>query len=159
MMPTVGKFCTPGEAHRLELVEEHVHQAERVGAVDAGKHRRVLDHGQHLGRHLDHDLVGVAVGQQPRERAAAGHAVAPGVVDHDEVDAAGLLALGGQAGAGAAADDGLAAGDHGLELVERGRIARSAAWLSVPPLCGAAAGRCRGARGRPPPGRRRTADR
>ena len=30
-----------GEAERLELVEEHVHDAERIGAVDAGQHRRL----------------------------------------------------------------------------------------------------------------------
>jgi hypothetical protein len=30
--PTVGKFCTPGKADPLQLVQEHVHQAERVGA-------------------------------------------------------------------------------------------------------------------------------
>ncbi len=39
--PTVGKFCTPAEAERLQLVEEDVHVAERIGAVDAGQHRRV----------------------------------------------------------------------------------------------------------------------
>ena len=65
--------------------------------------------GQHLAAHLDHDLVGVAVGQEAGERAAAGHAVAAGIVDHDQVDAAGLLAAGREAGAGAAADDRLAA--------------------------------------------------
>ena len=64
--------------------------------------------------------VGVAIGHQAGERAAAGHAVAAGIVDHDEVDAAGFLAFGGQAGAGAAADDRLAARDHVVELVEDG---------------------------------------
>ena len=54
------------------------------------------------------DLVGVAEGEQAGGGAAAGHAVAAGVVDDDEVDAAGLLALGREAGAGAAADDRLA---------------------------------------------------
>ena len=107
-----------GEAHRLQLVEEDVHEAERVGAVDAGEHRRAPDHRQHLGRHLDHDRVGVAVGEQAGERAAAGHAVAAGVVDDDEVDAARLLALGREPGAGAAADDRLAARDHAAELLQ-----------------------------------------
>ena len=64
-----------------------------------------LHHRQHLVRHLADDLVGVAVGEQAGERAAPGHAVAARVVDDDQVDAAGLLALGRQAGAGAAADD------------------------------------------------------
>ena len=76
----------------------------------------VLHHRQHLARHVHHDLVGVAVGHQPGERAAPGHAVAAGVVDDDEVDAAGLLALRREPGAGAAADDGLAARDHRAEL-------------------------------------------
>ena len=59
--------------------------------------------------HVDDDRVGVAVGQQPGERAAAGHAVAAGVVDDDQVDAAGLGALGREARARAGADDRLAA--------------------------------------------------
>ena len=69
-------------------------------------------------RHLDDDLVGVAVGEHAGERTAARHAVAARVVDDDQVDAARFLALGGQAGAGAAADDGLAARDHAAKLVE-----------------------------------------
>src|SRR3546814_6581841 len=44
----------------------------------------------------------------------------PGIVDHDEVDAAGLLALGRQAGARAAADDRHAPALHVLELVQQG---------------------------------------
>ena len=109
MMPTVGKFCTPEKPIALHLVEEHVHLAERIGAVDAREHRRVLDHRQHFGRHLHHDRVGVAVGHQPGERAAPGHAVAAGIVDDDQIDAAGLLAFRREARAGAAADDRLAA--------------------------------------------------
>ena len=90
-----------------------------IGAVDAGEHRRVLDDRQDLARHLEDDLVGVAVGQQAGQRAAAGHAVAAGIVDHDQVDAAGLLAFRREAGAGAAADDRLAAGDHVAETSSR----------------------------------------
>src|SRR5439155_13295430 len=67
---------------------------------------------------LDDDLIGVAIGQEPGERAAPGHPVAAGIVDDDEVDAARLLAFGRQAGAGAAADDRLAPRDHRLEPVE-----------------------------------------
>ena len=37
--PTVGKFCTPGEPDRGQLVEEAGHQPERVGAADARQHR------------------------------------------------------------------------------------------------------------------------
>ena len=139
--PTVGKFWMPEKPSAISALQELVGDHERVGAVDAGQHRRVLHHRQHLVRHLADDLVGVAVGQQARQRAAAGHAVAARVVDHDQVDAAGLLALGRQAGAGAAADDRLArarscarkrvedglAGDagHGRLASRRQRAARS----------------------------------
>src|SRR5262249_28149855 len=69
------------------------------------EHRRVLDDRQHLVAHLHHDRVRVAVGHQAREAAPAGHPVAAGVVDDDQVGPAGLGALGGQAGARAGADD------------------------------------------------------
>ena len=49
----------------------------------------------------------------------AGHAVPARVVDHDHVDAASLLALGRQAGAGAAADDRLAPGRHLVKLLQQ----------------------------------------
>ena len=99
------------EPHRLQLLQEEPHQDERVGAVDAGEHRRPLDHGEDLVGHLLHDLVRVAIGEQTRGAAAAGHPVAAGVVDDQEVDAPGLLALRREARAGSAADDGLAACD------------------------------------------------
>ena len=99
------KILDAGKTHRLQFGQELRHQHERIGAVDAGQHRRVLHHGQHLVRHLLDDLVGVAVGEQARGGAAPGHAVAAGIVDDDQVDAARLLALGRDAGAGAAADD------------------------------------------------------
>ena len=51
--------------------------------------------GQHFAGHLHHDRVGVAVGHHAGKRAAAGHAVAAGIVDDDQVDAAGFLAFGG----------------------------------------------------------------
>ena len=120
MMPDGREVLHAGEADRLHLVEEHVHQAERIGAVHAGEHRRALHHRQHFGRHLHHDRIGVAIGHQAGERAAPGHAVAAGIVDDDEVDAAGLLALRRQPGAGAAADDRLAARDHGAEFLHQG---------------------------------------
>ena len=56
-------------------------------------------------RHVDDDRVGVAVGQEPRQAAAARHPEASGVVDDDEVDAAALGELGRDAGAGPGADD------------------------------------------------------
>ena len=65
-----------GEADPPQLVEEDGHQPERVGAADAGEHRRLPHDRQHLARHVDDDRVRVAVGHQPGERAAAGHPVA-----------------------------------------------------------------------------------
>ena len=59
------------KAQTLEVVEKRVEQAEGIGAVDAGENRRVLDHRQHFPRHVPHDLVGVAVGEQ-RRRASLG---------------------------------------------------------------------------------------
>lgn len=41
------------EAHVLELLEVDVHDAEGVGAADAGEDGGVLDDGQHLCAHLD----------------------------------------------------------------------------------------------------------
>ena len=113
--PDRRKVLHAGEAERRQLGEELRHQHERVGAVDAGEHRRVPDHRQDLARHVLDDLVGVAVGEQAGRRAAPGHAIAAGIVDDDQVDAAGLLALGRQAGAGAAADDRHAALHHVAE--------------------------------------------
>ena len=113
-----GEVLHAGEAEVLQLAQEGVEEEEGVGAVDAGEDRGVADDGEHLGGHLLDDLVGVAEGEEAGGGAAAGHAVAAGVVDDDEVDAAGLLALGREAGAGAAADDGLARGDEGLEALE-----------------------------------------
>ena len=92
--PTVGEVLHPGEAQHLQLIEEDVHVAEGIGAVDAGEHGRPSYDREHLAGHLQHDRVGVAIGHQPGERTAAGHAVAAGIVDHDQVDAAGFLAFG-----------------------------------------------------------------
>ena len=91
-----------------------------IGAVDAGQHRRPAHDREHFAGHLHDDRVGVAIGHQPGERAAPGHAVAAGIVDHDQVDAAGLLAFGRQPGAGAAADDRLAPGRHRAKLLQQG---------------------------------------
>ena len=106
--PMVGKFCTPEKPRVFSSREEGVEEEEGVGAVDAGEDGGVADDGEDLGGHLLDDLVGVAEGEEAGGGAAAGHAVAAGVVDDDEVDAAGLLAFRREAGAGAAADDGLA---------------------------------------------------
>ena len=94
MRPTVGEVLHAGEAERLDLVEKGVHPPERIGAVDPGQHRRALDDRQHLARHFDDDRIGVAIRQEAGERAAACHAIAAGIIDDDEVDAARLLAFG-----------------------------------------------------------------
>ena len=57
----------------------------------------------------------------PGERAAPRHPVAAGIVDHDQVDPARLLALGGQPRPRPAADDRLAAGHHRPEPLEQRR--------------------------------------
>ena len=113
--PTVGKFWMPEKPSSPRVFKNG--STSRNGSVPLTPASTGVccHHGQHLARHLEHDLVGVAVGQQAGERAAPGHAIAARVVDHDEVDAAGLLALGGQAGAGAAADDRLAAAHHAAQ--------------------------------------------
>ena len=54
----------------------------------------VADDRQHLAGHVHDDRVGVAVGHHAGQRPAAGHAEAARVVDDDQVDAAGLGALG-----------------------------------------------------------------
>ena len=106
-----GKVLNPGKAHVFQLAEEPIAEEEWIGAVDAGEDGRVLHGRQHFAGHVADDFVGVAVGEKPGQRAAPGHPVAAGVVDHDQIDAAGLLALGRQAGAGTGADDGKAAAD------------------------------------------------
>jgi hypothetical protein len=84
---------------------------ERICAVDAGEHGNVLDDGQNLAAHLDHEVVGVAVGEQSGEGASARHAESTGVVDDDEVGAAFFLTFGGEPRSGARSDDRPALGD------------------------------------------------
>jgi len=114
-----GEVLDAGESHLLELLEEDGHQPEGIGAVDAGEHRRVLDDRQHLRGHLDHDGVRVAVGKQAGQRAAACHAVAPRVVDDQQVGAARLGAFRRDARARAAADDGLPCSALGSQSLQR----------------------------------------
>ena len=119
MSPTVGKFCTPEKPIRFTSSRKTSMGAEGIGAVDPGDNRRVLDHRQHFARHVHHDRIGIAIGHEPGERAATGHAEAAGIVDDDEIDAAGLLAFGGKARAGAAADDRLAPARSWRDSVSR----------------------------------------
>ena len=106
--------------------------AERVGAVDPGQHGRVAHHRQHLARHLDDDLIGIAIGEHPRQRSAPRHSVAARIVDDDEVDPARLLAFGGEAGAGAATQDRLACFHHRPEPLHQ-CSAIHACHLNLPP--------------------------
>ena len=101
-----GEVLHAGETGRLHLGEEARHGAERIGAAHPGQDGRALHDGQDLAGHVHDDAVGVAIGHHARQRAAPRHAEPPGVVDDDQVDAAGLGALGAEAGAGPAADDG-----------------------------------------------------
>ena len=117
--PTVGKFWTPLKPDPLQLGEEDRHQPERVGAADARQDRRLLHDREHLARHVDDDLVRVAVRHQPGERAAPAHPVAARVVDDDQVGAAGLGALRREARAGARADDRAAGVDLRAQPRER----------------------------------------
>ena len=95
-----------------KMIGEH----ERIGAVDACQHRRAFHHRQHFLRHVLDDLVGIAIGEDAGERAAPRHAVAPRIIDDDEIDAAFFLALGGKASAGATADDRFLARNHAVEF-------------------------------------------
>ncbi len=117
--PTVGKFCTPEKPMRISSsMKTSISRNGSVPQTPASTGTSLHDR-QHLARHVDDDRVGVAVGHQPRERAAARHAVAAGVVDDDQVDAAGLGALGREAGARACADHRPAARDRRLQPRER----------------------------------------
>src|SRR5690606_13568341 len=133
--PDGGKILDAGEAHRLQIVEEAVRQHEGIRAVVAGEHRRVLDHREHLPGHLHDDVVGIAVGHEARQRSAARHAVAPGIVDDDQVDAARLLRLGGKTRARAAADDRHAVRDLAVKAGEDfgtvGPAHASLSWFSI----------------------------
>ena len=110
-----GKVLNAREPGGLYAVKELVHQAEGVGGADPGQNGGVPDHGQHFAGHFHHHAVGIAIGHQPGQRAAPGHTVPSGIVDHDQVNSAGLFAFGGQAGARAAADDRRAGIAHGAE--------------------------------------------
>ena len=78
-----------------------------------------MHHGQDLvPAHFVDDLVGVADGQVARDGGDAVHAVAAGVVDHDEVRAALFLQARDQPRAGGAGDDGLAPFDFLMKILK-----------------------------------------
>ena len=94
----------PGKAQRTQLGQDDFGNHERIGRADAGQNRSALDGGQDLVGHFPNDGVGVSIRHQPCQRPAAGHPEPARIVDHDQVDSPGFLALGAQARACAAAD-------------------------------------------------------
>ncbi len=94
------------EANRGHLLQEVGHDTKGIRAVYASQHRGVAHHWQHFAGHFHHDGVGIAVGHEARQRTAPGHAVAPRVVDDDQISAACFLKLGRDTRASAHADDG-----------------------------------------------------
>ena len=71
----------------------------------------MFDSGQDFIRHFAHDLIGISVWHESRHGASASHPETSGIVDHDEIDAAGFFTLRADASAGTSADDRQAIGD------------------------------------------------
>ncbi len=113
------KILHPGKAQRLQVIKQMIHDRKGIRAVHPRQHRRMPHDGQHLARHFLHNVIGIAIGQQPRQRAPPRHAVAPGIIDDDEVNPARLLAFGRKPRARPAADNGLALGNHAAEFFQQ----------------------------------------
>src|SRR5205814_216650 len=103
------------ETRRLHVAQKELHDPKRIRTADAGQDRRVVNNRQDFASHVHDDLVSVAVGHHATEAAAAGHTEPAGIVDDDQVNAAGFSTLGADARTGAAADDRLAGGDLSTE--------------------------------------------
>ena len=71
------------EALGFEFLQVNIHDAEGVGATHTGQYRGVFDDGQHFIAHFHDDLIGVAIGQQAGQRAAARHTEATRVINKD----------------------------------------------------------------------------
>lgn len=72
------------------------HASGGVGAVDPGDDRDLFDDGQYLAfAHLHNNRVGIPVSQKTGTRAETGHAVTPGIINHNQIRAAALRKLGG----------------------------------------------------------------
>ena len=109
-----GEIIHAGEPHGLHFAEPVPHAAPRIGGVHAADHGNLLYDGQHFVlADLHRDGVGVAVGHEAGGRAVTGHPEAAGVVNDQEVGAAFLDELGGDAGASPRRDDRFAARDGG----------------------------------------------
>src|ERR687897_506253 len=135
--PDRGEVLNAREPRVAHLDQEPRHQPEGVGAANARQHRRVVHDREHLAAHVHDDRVGVAVRQQPGQRAATRHPVAARVVDDDQIRPAGFGALGRQARSRAGPDDDAAAVERraelGARLVARHRRPRmySSSWAAI----------------------------
>ena len=102
--PTVGKFWMPAKP----MFFNSRRNVSRImnGSVAHTRRARGVGHcGKDLVRHLLDDLVRVAVGHQAGERTSSGHAEPARIINDDQVDATGFLALGADPRAGAATDN------------------------------------------------------
>src|SRR4030095_915521 len=100
--------------------------AKGVGAIYTCEDGSFVNHWEDLPRHFHYDFIGIAVSQQSRKGAPPCHAIAARIVDHDQVEAAGLLTLCRQAVSCATADDGLALARHALKF--RSQLLSREAW-------------------------------
>ena len=116
--PDRWKVLHPVEAHTLQLAQEVGHQPEGVGAAYARQHRCIHHHRQHFPRHLHDNRVGIAVGHHPGQAAPPGHAIAPGIVDDNQVHPAPFAELGGDACARARADNRAARSHFGAQATQ-----------------------------------------
>ena len=91
--PTVGKLWMPAKPSARSS-SRNSRDHERICAVHAREHRRLVDDRKDLEGHLLDDLIRVPVRQQAGRAPAARHPVAARVVDDQEIDppASSLLA-------------------------------------------------------------------
>ena len=82
--------CKPQVA---QFPQKMIAQHKGIRPIHPGQHGRVRHSGEDFTRHFFHDLVGIAIRQHAGQGPAPGHAIPPGIVDHDQVDAARFLAL------------------------------------------------------------------
>ena len=113
-----GKVLHAREASPPHFFEKELHHPERIGAADARQHGSLRDDRQHFAGHIHHDGVGITVGHHPRQRAAPAHPKSAGVVDHDQINPAGLFEFCTETGPGPATEDRLASGDFGFQSIE-----------------------------------------
>ena len=134
-----GEVLHAGKAKIAQLGEKGGDIAEGVCSADTGEDGCVFDHGEDLfclsgvseirqnhematvgeaSNHVDYNVIRITVRHQPRKGSPAGHAEPAAIVDDDQIAAAGLDELGGQADARAGANNGLTGVDALSELLE-----------------------------------------